>query len=131
MSKRDDYLDNAAQTLNLASHVSKLARRFHLLALGRKNGSSLPIGAIANARTPLSRLRSIRWLNAPSARFQPTTTRSLSALFRYRRYPSHNVGKCGARTVVHRMLSVRDPTHTDHRRLRWRCHPQRSTLRHI
>lgn len=36
MSKRDDYLDNAAQTLNLASHVSKLARRFHLLALAEK-----------------------------------------------------------------------------------------------
>jgi hypothetical protein len=36
MSKRDDYLDNAAQTLNLASHVSKLARRFRLLALAEK-----------------------------------------------------------------------------------------------
>jgi len=36
MSKRDDYLDNAAQTLNLANHVSKLAKRFHLLDLVEK-----------------------------------------------------------------------------------------------
>jgi hypothetical protein len=36
MSKRDDYLDNAAQTLNLANHVSKLAKRFHLLDLAEK-----------------------------------------------------------------------------------------------
>jgi hypothetical protein len=36
MSKRDDYLDNAAQTLNLASNVSKLAQRFHLLDLAEK-----------------------------------------------------------------------------------------------
>ena len=36
MSKQDDYLDNAAQTLNLASHVSKLARRCHLLDLAEK-----------------------------------------------------------------------------------------------
>jgi hypothetical protein len=36
MSKRDDYLDNAAQTLNLANHVSKLAQRFHLLDLAEK-----------------------------------------------------------------------------------------------
>jgi hypothetical protein len=36
MSKQDDYLDNAAQTLNLASHVSKLAHRCHLLDLAEK-----------------------------------------------------------------------------------------------
>jgi len=36
MSKQDDYLDNAAQTLNLANHVSKLAKRFHLLDLAEK-----------------------------------------------------------------------------------------------
>ena len=36
MSKRDDYLDNAAQTLNLANHVSKVAQRFHLLDLAEK-----------------------------------------------------------------------------------------------
>ena len=36
MSKQDDYLDNAAQTLNLANHVSKVAQRFHLLDLAEK-----------------------------------------------------------------------------------------------
>jgi hypothetical protein len=36
MSKEDDYLDNAAQTLNLASHSSKLAHRCHLLDLAEK-----------------------------------------------------------------------------------------------
>jgi len=36
LSKHDDYLDNAAQTLNLANHVSKLAQRFHLLDLAEK-----------------------------------------------------------------------------------------------
>jgi hypothetical protein len=36
MSKQDDYLDNAAQTLNLASHVSKLAQRCQVLDLAEK-----------------------------------------------------------------------------------------------
>jgi hypothetical protein len=36
MSKQDDYLDNAAQTLNLANHVAKLTQRFHLLDLAEK-----------------------------------------------------------------------------------------------
>jgi hypothetical protein len=36
MSKQDDYLDNAAQTLNLANHVSRLAQRFLLLDLAEK-----------------------------------------------------------------------------------------------
>lgn len=74
MSKQDDYLDNAAQTLNLASNVSKLAQS-HVLDLAEK-WVELPIGAIAKPSIPRVRLKSIRWLSEPSARFQPTRNRS-------------------------------------------------------
>src|SRR5690242_17761979 len=59
MSKRDDYLDNAAQTLHLANSVSPLGHKSHLVDLAEK-WLDLADRLSISPPTPSTGLRSIR-----------------------------------------------------------------------